>query len=141
MFDHVALSVPQDKYPAVVDFYIAALAPLGYEKLISMFDDKLVALGDKNSPMANRADFWLSGMVESAVADKIYAHWAFAADGEICDVFLERSKVDAFYEKALAAGGKDNGAPGPRPHFGPHYYAAFVIDPMGNNVEVVCRKE
>ncbi|KAM3504107.1 hypothetical protein MY10362_003771 [Beauveria mimosiformis] len=138
MFDHVALSVPQDKYPAVVDFYVVALAPLGYEKLISMFDDKLVALGDKNSPMANKANFWLSGMAESAV-DKNYAHWAFAADRMWC--FLERSKVDAFYEKALAAGGKDNGAPGPRPHFGPHYYAAFVIDPMGNNIEVVCRKE
>ncbi|KAM3441540.1 hypothetical protein NHJ13734_002845 [Beauveria thailandica] len=154
MFDHVALSVPQDKYPAVVDFYIAALAPLGYEKLVSMFDDKLVALGDKNSPMANKADFWLSGMAESVV-DKNYAHWAFTADGQhpqtgaslksVClanryVVFLERSKVDASYEKALAAGGKDNGAPGPRPHFGPQYYAAFVIDPMGNNIEVVCRK-
>ncbi|OAQ98995.1 hypothetical protein LLEC1_04383 [Akanthomyces lecanii] len=132
MFDHVALSVPQDKYPAVVAFYTAALAPLGYEKLISMFDDKLVALGDKSSPMANKADFWLSGMAESVV-EKNYAHYAFAAD--------DRSKVDAFYTKALAAGGKDNGAPGPRPHFGPHYYAAFVIDPMGNNVEIVCRKE
>lgn len=82
MFDHVALSVPQDKYPAVVAFYMAALAPLGYEKLISMFDDKLVALGDKSSPMANKADFWLSGMAESVV-DKNYAHYAFAADGEL----------------------------------------------------------
>ncbi|KAJ3493759.1 hypothetical protein NLG97_g4525 [Lecanicillium saksenae] len=132
MFDHVALSVPQDKYRAVVDFYIAALEPLGYEKLISMFEDKLVALGDKNSPMENKANFWLSGMAETTV-EKNYAHWAFVAD--------DKSKVDEFYAKALAAGGKDNGAPGPRPHFGPHYYAAFVTDPMGNNVEVVCRKE
>ncbi|EGX89892.1 Glyoxalase/bleomycin resistance protein/dioxygenase [Cordyceps militaris CM01] len=132
MFDHLALSVPQDKYPAVVAFYLAALAPLGYEKLVSLFDDKLVGLGDKTSPLANKANFWLSGMAESAV-DKNYAHWAFAAD--------ERSKVDEFYARALASGGQDNGAPGPRPHFGPHYYAAFVTDPMGNNVEVVCRKE
>lgn len=81
MFDHVALSVPQDKYRAVVDFYLAALAPLNYEKLISMFEDKLVALGDKNSPMENKANFWLSGMAETVV-EKNYAHWAFAADGE-----------------------------------------------------------
>lgn len=81
MFDHLALSVPQDKYPAVVAFYLAALAPLGYEKLVSLFDDKLVGLGDKTSPLANKANFWLSGMAESAV-DKNYAHWAFAADGE-----------------------------------------------------------
>ncbi|OAA73840.1 Glyoxalase/bleomycin resistance protein/dioxygenase [Cordyceps fumosorosea ARSEF 2679] len=128
MFDHVALSVPQDKYPAVVAFYVAALAPLGYEQLVSMFDGRLVALGDKNSPMANKADFWLSGMAESSTESN-YAHWAFAAN--------DHTKVDEFYAKALAAGGKDNGAPGPRPHFGPHYYAAFVIDPMGNNVEVV----
>ncbi|KAJ6790385.1 hypothetical protein PWT90_04223 [Aphanocladium album] len=132
MFDHVALSVPQDKYQAVVDFYLAALAPLGYEKLISMLDDKLVALGDKKSPMENKADFWLSGMNDIAV-EKTYAHYAFVAD--------DKSKVEEFYTKALSAGGKDNGAPGPRPHFGPHYYAAFVIDPMGNNVEVLCRKE
>lgn len=57
------------------------------------------------------------------------------------DGLPDRSKVDVFYTKALEAGGKDNGAPGPRPQFGPHYYAAFLIDPMGNNVEVVCRKE
>ncbi len=81
MFDHVALSVPQDKYPTVVGFYTAALAPLGYEQLISMFEGKLVALGDKTSPMANKADFWLSGLAESVV-EKNYTHWAFAADGE-----------------------------------------------------------
>jgi catechol 2,3-dioxygenase-like lactoylglutathione lyase family enzyme len=49
-----------------------------------------------------------------------------------------REEVDAFYAAALRAGGVDNGAPGPRPDYGPSYYAAFVHDPEGNNIEVVC---
>lgn len=81
MFDHVALSVPQNIYPAVVEFYLEALAPLGYEELITMFDGKLVAFGDKNSPMSNKADFWLSGMSDFQL-EKKYTHWAFAAQGK-----------------------------------------------------------
>ena len=57
-------------------------------------------------------------------------HYAFRVD--------HREEVDAFHAAALAAGGKDNGKPGPRPHYGPHYYAAFVMDREGNNIEVVC---
>ncbi|CAO3660830.1 unnamed protein product [Umbelopsis ramanniana] len=56
-------------------------------------------------------------------------HFAFAVDSE--------EEVNKFHETALAAGGKDNGAPGPRPQFGPNYYAAFIYDPDGNNVEAV----
>ncbi|MBV9465503.1 MAG: VOC family protein, partial [Solirubrobacterales bacterium] len=56
-------------------------------------------------------------------------HVAFAAD--------RRDQVDAFYAAALAAGGRDNGAPGPRPEYSPGYYGAFVLDPDGNNVEAV----
>lgn len=84
MLDHLALSVPQDKFDAVVDFYLAALAPLGYEKMISMFDGKLVALGSKNSSLPNKADFWLSGMKETTVEGR-YAHWAFLAEGKAID--------------------------------------------------------
>jgi catechol 2,3-dioxygenase-like lactoylglutathione lyase family enzyme len=51
-----------------------------------------------------------------------------------------RSDVDSFYQAALAAGGRDNGAPGLRPHYHPNHYAAFVLDPDGNNVEAVCRQ-
>ena len=51
---------------------------------------------------------------------------------------IERSR--AFYEAAMAAGGRDNGAPGPRPHYGPNYYAAFVFDPDGANIEAVFDK-
>lgn len=50
----------------------------------------------------------------------------------------DRAAVDAFYKAAVEAGAKDNGAPGPRPQYGAHYYAAFVIDPAGNNIETVC---
>jgi catechol 2,3-dioxygenase-like lactoylglutathione lyase family enzyme len=50
----------------------------------------------------------------------------------------DRAGVDAFYRAALAAGGRDNGGPGLRPHYHPNYYGAFVLDPDGNNVEAVC---
>ena len=60
------------------------------------------------------------------------AHIAFAA--------ASRAEVDAFYKAALAAGGKDNGAPGLRHHYHPNYYGAFVIGPDGHNVEAVCHK-
>ena len=50
------------------------------------------------------------------------------------------AEVDAFYRAAIAAGGKDNGAPGPRPHYHAHYYGAFVFDPDGNNIEAVCHR-
>ena len=52
-----------------------------------------------------------------------------------------RAEVDAFHEAALAAGGRDNGAPGLRPHYHPNYYGAFVLDPDGMNIEAVCHKD
>jgi predicted lactoylglutathione lyase len=61
-----------------------------------------------------------------------HLHIAFVAE--------HRRQVDAFYRAALEAGGKDNGAPGPRPHYHPNYYAAFVIDPDGHNIEAVCHR-
>jgi catechol 2,3-dioxygenase-like lactoylglutathione lyase family enzyme len=51
-----------------------------------------------------------------------------------------RALVDAFYNAALAAGGRSNGGPGPRPHYHPDYYGAFVLDPDGHNIEVVCHE-
>jgi hypothetical protein len=51
----------------------------------------------------------------------------------------DHASVDAFHEAAVAAGGKDNGGPGARPHYHPHYYGAFVFDPVGNNIETVNR--
>ena len=62
-----------------------------------------------------------------------HAHVSFAS--------RDRAAVDAFHKAGLAAGGSDNGPPGPRPDYGAHYYAAFLIDPDGNNVEAVCMAE
>ena len=72
-------------------------------------------------------DFWIGG--EGGVGNPL--HIAITA--------RDRDTVDAFHrEAALAAGGKDNGAPGLQPHYGPNYYAAFVLDPDGHNIEAVC---
>ncbi|WP_199698887.1 VOC family protein [Oleomonas cavernae] len=80
-----------------------------------------VGLGTQGKPF-----FWISSGGRPAG----HMHIAFAAP--------DRASVDAFYEAALAAGGKDNGAPGLRPHYHANYYGAFVLDPDGHNVEAVC---
>jgi catechol 2,3-dioxygenase-like lactoylglutathione lyase family enzyme len=73
-----------------------------------------------------KADFWIS----KGVPNHPTLHIAFRVSS--------RAQVDAFYQAALAAGGRDNGAPGPRPHYHEHYYGAFVLDPDGHNIEAVC---
>ena len=75
-----------------------------------------------------KPDFWLHENAETGPG----RHYAFTA--------RNRAEVDAFHAAAMAAGGKDNGAPGIRAHYHPDYYGAFVIDPDGNNVEAVCHK-
>ena len=77
----------------------------------------------------NKATFWFGPNDDPS--QKI--HIAFVADS--------RAQVDEFYKAALAAGGKDNGAPGIREIYHPDYYAAFVLDPDGHNIEAVCRKK
>ncbi|HKX40935.1 MAG TPA: VOC family protein, partial [Burkholderiaceae bacterium] len=77
---------------------------------------------------ADGSDFWISQ--GSAIRPAI--HVAFRVP--------TRAAVDAFYEAAMAAGGKDNGAPGLRPRYHPHYYGAFVLDPDGHNIEAVCHE-
>ena len=100
-------------------FYAAALAPLGYG-IVMEFGGDAAGLGADGKP-----DFWLSQGASVAPA-----HIAFAA--------RDRATVDAFHKAALAAGGRDNGAPGIRAHYHPTYYGAFVLDPDGNNIEAVC---
>jgi catechol 2,3-dioxygenase-like lactoylglutathione lyase family enzyme len=117
MLDHLGLSV--SNFQASKQFYEAALAPLDYGVLFE-FGGAAAGLGVGGKP-----DFWIS---EGTPAASI--HIAFASP--------DRETVDAFHAAALAAGASDNGAPGLRPEYHPDYYAAFVLDPDGNNLEVVC---
>jgi catechol 2,3-dioxygenase-like lactoylglutathione lyase family enzyme len=116
MLDHMTLHVSD--VAAGKAFYAAALAPLGYRVIVDQ--EGYGALGPA-MPI-----FWLAGS-ESKPSP---IHVAFMAP--------DRVAVDAFYEAAMAAGGKDNGAPGLRPHYHPDYYAAYVHDADGNNIEAVC---
>ncbi|WP_297511133.1 VOC family protein [uncultured Caulobacter sp.] len=124
MFDHMGLGTAD--FQRSTAFYDAALAPLGVRQLYVVpkaFTNGVDVVGyGRERPM-----FWVSG--DNATRGRL--HVAFAAE--------TRAQVDAFYDAALRAGGKDNGAPGLRPHYDPDYYGAFVLDPDGFNVEAVCR--
>ncbi len=124
MIDHTGISVSDPV--ASRRFYDAALAPLGYSVLMELPKEitggKLVlGYGEPSKP-----DFWLA----EGPANEPRIHVAFRADS--------RAQVDAFHRAALAAGGRDNGAPGLRPHYHPDYYGAFVLDPDGHNIEACC---
>jgi catechol 2,3-dioxygenase-like lactoylglutathione lyase family enzyme len=121
MIDHVSLHVSD--YGKSKRFFERALAPLGYA-VIMEFGGAVAGLGAAGKP-----DFWIAqGDAEGGAGKPI--HVAFASSN--------RTTVDAFYHAALAAGGRDNGAPGLRPQYHANYYGAFVIDPDGNNLETVC---
>jgi catechol 2,3-dioxygenase-like lactoylglutathione lyase family enzyme len=125
MIDHVGF--PVSDYARSKAFYEKALAPLGYTLIMEVRqtenDTPAAGFGTNGKP-----DFWIGGEggLERAV------HIAIAAE--------DRATVDAFHRAALAAGAKDNGAPGLRPHYHPNYYGAFVLDPDGHNVEAVCHR-
>ena len=124
MIDHTGLHVSDPEKSRA--FYDKALAPLGYKMLNEIpkeFTGGLVILGYGVPP---KPDFW----VAQGTAETPKVHIAFRA--------ANRAEVDAFYKAAMAAGAKDNGAPGPRPHYHEHYYGAFVLDPDGHNIEAVC---
>jgi len=124
MIDHTGLNV-SDAIKSQ-NFYTKALAPLGYKVLVEVpkeFTNGAVVLGYGMPP---KADFW----IHEAKPNKPHLHVAFRAKNH--------KQVDEFYKAALAAGGKDNGAPGPRPHYHKYYYGAFVLDPDGHNIEAVC---
>ena len=119
MIDHIGLSVKD--YQGSRAFYEAALAPLGYRVLMGSDEWKGAGFGTADKP-----EFWV---VERAPAGT-GTHVAFACE--------DRATVQAFHAAAVAAGGRDNGGPGVREHYHPTYYAAFVLDPDGNNIEAVC---
>ena len=119
MLDHVGIRVSD--FEQSKRFFAEALSPLGYE-LIMEPSVSAAGFGRRGKP-----DFWI-GQGDPGQA----VHIAFAAS--------DRASVDAFHEEALAAGGRNNGGPGLRPEYHPSYYAAFVFDPDGNNIEAVCHE-
>jgi catechol 2,3-dioxygenase-like lactoylglutathione lyase family enzyme len=119
MLDHVGLNVAD--YAASRRFYEQALAPLGIEVVMANDEWKAAGFGSEGRPY-----FWVVEREPRGGSTHVAFH---AAD---------RATVDAFHAAALTAGGTDNGAPGIRAHYRPTYYAAFVIDPDGNNIEAVC---
>jgi catechol 2,3-dioxygenase-like lactoylglutathione lyase family enzyme len=118
VIDHVVIGV--DDIDVAKAFYQRALAPLGVELVLDL--PGYVGFGDHGRP-------WFFVATREPTRR---VHVAFAA--------ADRATVDAFHAAALAAGGVDNGAPGPRPIYHQHYYGAFVLDPDANNIEAVCHR-
>lgn len=124
MLDHVSIGVPD--LSAAKHFYDAALQPLGYRCLSP--GDSSLGYGDAS------AAFWALADGNAAAGDsRPGLHFCFAAP--------TRASVRAFHAAALAAGGRDNGAPGLREDYGPNYFAAFVVDPWGYRLEAYCGAE
>ncbi|MCR8717024.1 VOC family protein [Stenotrophomonas indicatrix] len=124
MLDHIGLN--SSDLPRSRAFFVQALAPLQIGVVMEVSAEQTgahdhVGFGNHGKPF-----FWLG----NATPPSQGVHVAF--------VCAERTQVDAFHAAALAAGGRDNGAPGLRPWYHPDYYAAFVNDPDGNNIEAVC---
>ena len=118
MYDHIGLRVKD--MDASRRFYAAVLAPLGFVPGSS--GDGYAGFGPKDAP-----GLWL------------HAHKGSTGSGaHLCFKAPSRAAVEKFHGEGLKAGGKDNGKPGPRADYGPRYYAAFLVDPDGNNVEAVC---
>jgi catechol 2,3-dioxygenase-like lactoylglutathione lyase family enzyme len=118
MMDHVTIGVTD--LVRARDFYDRALKPLGIERLYA--DGKSYS----GYGIRPKAFFWIGRRDDVRTG----THVAFAAP--------DRATVRAFHDAALAAGGRDNGAPGLRPQYAPTYYGAFVLDPDGHNIEAVC---
>jgi catechol 2,3-dioxygenase-like lactoylglutathione lyase family enzyme len=126
VLDHIGIRVAD--YEASKAFYAKALEPIGIGLVFEVLPEQTghgpaAGFGSNDKPY-----FWFGPETETTGA----LHVCFASES--------RAAVDAFYAAALAAGAKDNGAPGLRPHYHPTYYGAFVIDLNGVNLEAVCHK-
>ena len=124
MIDHTGVLV--SNFANSKAFYSKALAAIGYELLMELSaavtgHTDVAGFGEPPKP-----DFWIS----KGAPNNPPVHIAFRVGNH--------GLVDAFYKAAIAAGGRDNGAPGLRPHYHPDYYGAFVLDPDGHNIEAVC---
>jgi catechol 2,3-dioxygenase-like lactoylglutathione lyase family enzyme len=121
--DHVAISTAD--YAKSLAFYEAALAPLGIKTHMKFEGEE----GNVAGLGSDQPFLWIG---DGGALTGGRVHIALSADS--------RAQVDAFYAAAMAAGARDNGPPGLRPHYHATYYAAFVYDPDGHNIEAVCHK-
>ena len=124
MIDHTGVVVSD--FGKSTAFYKQALAPIGYVLLIEVSAEQTGSNPAAGFGVPPKPDFWVAG----GKPNKPPVHVAFRV--------TSHELVDAFYAAALAAGGRDNGPPGVRPHYHPDYYGAFVLDPDGHNIEAVC---
>jgi catechol 2,3-dioxygenase-like lactoylglutathione lyase family enzyme len=125
MLDHVGVIVSDLEKSK--KFYTDALKPIGYALMRSVAPAQ-GQTGRAGFGVPPRADFW----IYEGTPNDPPLHVAFRVS--------TRALVDVFYQAAMAAGGKNNGAPGLRPQYNPNYYGAFVLDPDGHNIEAVCRE-
>jgi catechol 2,3-dioxygenase-like lactoylglutathione lyase family enzyme len=125
MIDHIGM--PVGDIARATEFYLKALKPLGIGIVKQVSAEQTGAGAAVGFGADMKPFFWIG---EAPTAGDSHVHVAFVANS--------RADVDAFYQAALTAGGKDNGAPGLRPHYHANYYGAFVLDPYGNNIEAVC---
>ena len=124
MIDHTGISVSD--FAQSKAFYVKALAPIGYALLMDIPAAVTGRSGVAGFGVAPKPEFWIAAGAPNVPP----IHIAFRVD--------TRAQVDAFHAAAIAAGGRDNGAPGLRPHYHPDYYGAFVLDADGHNIEAVC---
>jgi catechol 2,3-dioxygenase-like lactoylglutathione lyase family enzyme len=128
MLDHVGISVANLEKSRT--FYLAALRPLSLSLVMEVTAEQTGGAAHAGFGREGKPFFWIGGPAPGGARVSTATHFAFAAQ--------TRGEVDAFYRAALAAGGRDNGPPGLRPHYHADYYGAFVLDPDGNNIEAVC---
>jgi len=123
VIDHITIGVSE--LERSYEFYRRALLPLGFSQIgAERNEGREIEFG-----LEEAADFAISTIYGTGSP----IHVAFAAD--------RREQVDAFHAAGVAAGGRDNGAPGLRPEYSESYYGAFLLDPDGHNVEAVCHGE
>ena len=126
MIDHTG--IPVSDYARSKTFYEQLFAAIGASLLMEVTPERTGAgTWAAGFGRGHKPSFWIGSDARGVAA---HTHIAFITDS--------RAKVDAFHATGLAAGGRDNGAPGLRPHYHPDYYGAFITDPDGHNVEAVC---
>jgi catechol 2,3-dioxygenase-like lactoylglutathione lyase family enzyme len=131
MLDHMTFRVRD--IDAARSFYAAVLRPLGYTLVFDQVfgSEAIIGFGDQSAGQGRIDTWFVSGPSPHGGPP--------ATTGcHLCWTAPSRAAVDAFHAAALAAGARDNGPPGLRPHYHPHYYGAFAIDAEGNNIEAAC---